>query len=145
MNSSLVCVDANLLIKLVVPEPYSERAADAWESWAREGIIRIAPRLLRYEVTSTLRKQVWRGLLTSDMAEAALEQLLSLRIELLDPDDLQKRAWKLAARFGMPAAYDGHYLALAELVDCQFWTGDERLFNSTAGFDGRVRWIGRVA
>jgi predicted nucleic acid-binding protein len=33
----------------------------------------------------------------------------------------------MAERFSLPAAYDAHYLALAEWLGGQFWTADGRL------------------
>ena len=59
------------------------------------------------------------------MAEA-----LSLPIELRTDADLHVRATDLAARFGLPAAYDAHYLALAERLGAPLWTTDRRLVNS---------------
>jgi len=41
--------------------------------------------------------------------------------------DLHWRAVELAARFSLAAAYDAHYLALAEHLGGEFWTADGRL------------------
>ncbi|MEJ5197962.1 MAG: type II toxin-antitoxin system VapC family toxin [Anaerolineae bacterium] len=142
MNGSVVCIDASLLIKLVIPEPYSEEVEALWQGWARYSTQRVAPRLLFYEITSVLRKKVYRRLLTDDEAEMALERALAFRIELIDPADLHKRAWAVARRLNQPAAYDSHYLALAELLECPFWTGDERLFNAVHEALTWVHWVG---
>jgi predicted nucleic acid-binding protein len=32
------------------------------------------------------------------------------------------------------------YVALAQLEDLEFWTGDERLVNTIGGQDPRVKW-----
>ena len=50
----------------------------------------------------------------------------------------------LTTRFNHPAAYDAHYLALAEMMDCEFWTADERLFNAVRDELSWVRWLGRL-
>ena len=84
-----------------------------------------APRLLAYELTAVLRKKVHRQLLEEEEADAAFAQAMQLAVELIDPDDLHRLAWELARRFRRPTAYDSHYLALAELVGCPFWTTDE--------------------
>ena len=49
---------------------------------------------------------------------------------------------ELAHRFGIPAAYDAHYLALAEVEKCELWTADERLWNAVRSEVDWVRWIG---
>ena len=49
----------------------------------------------------------------------------------------------LAARFNRPAAYDAHYLALAEMMNCEFWTADRRLFNVVKDELPWVRWLGK--
>jgi predicted nucleic acid-binding protein len=53
-----------------------------------------------------------------------------LNILFLEPVDFHIRAFDLANRLNRPAAYDTHYLALAEHLDCEFWTADERLTNA---------------
>ena len=52
------------------------------------------------------------------------------------------RAFELATRFRRPAAYDAHYLALAEHLACPFWTADERLYNSVRDSFPLIRWLG---
>jgi len=142
MNSSVVCVDASLLIKLVIPEPHSEEANMLWEGWVRNAIRRVAPRLLCYEVTGTPRKKAYQKLLTDSEAEIAFDRAMAFKVELLDPADLHRRAWAMARRLNQPTAYDSHYLALAEALECPFWTGDERLFNTVREKLTWVHWPG---
>jgi len=59
-----------------------------------------------------------------------------------EDDDLLKEAYELAVRFNRPRAYDSQYMALAERFDCEFWTADERLVNSTQSQFSRIRWLG---
>jgi hypothetical protein len=54
------------------------------------------------------------------------------------------RAWNLAQRLNQPKVYDCYYLALAELLACEFWTADERLFNTVRHDLGWVKWIGNL-
>jgi predicted nucleic acid-binding protein len=42
----------------------------------------------------------------------------------------------------MPAVYDTHYLALADILGCDLWTADERFFNSVKEQQPRVKWLG---
>ncbi len=41
-----------------------------------------------------------------------------------------------------PLARYCQYLALAELFDCELWTGDQRFYNAVRRTLGRVKWIG---
>lgn len=38
--------------------------------------------------------------------------------------------------------HDAHYLALAQTLDCEFWTADERLYNAVRDQLPWVRWLG---
>jgi predicted nucleic acid-binding protein len=60
-----------------------------------------------------------------------LEALLSLNISTLSLAGLHRTAWELATRLDQPTAYDAHYLALAQALDCPFWTADRRLYQAT--------------
>jgi predicted nucleic acid-binding protein len=139
---SLVCADANLALKIVLHEPDSARARALWAEWNAQQSLIIAPTLWGYEVTSVVRKRVHRGLLPPDMARETFVAVHQLPVRLLAPAGLHQRAWELAQRFDRPAAYDAHYLALAEMAGCPFWTADERLFNAVREELDWVHWLG---
>lgn len=129
MNST-ACVDASIVIKLVVEEPGSDLADALWARWIEQDVQIVAPTLLRYEITAVLRKKVYREQLSEELASTALAAALDLKgIEYIDTPALHVRALELASQFGLPTAYDAHYLALAEQQDCEFWTADGRLYN----------------
>ena len=58
-----------------------------------------------------------------------------------DPAHLPKRAFELAEQFQRPNTYDAHYLALAEHLDCSFWTADKSLFYATHESHQHINWI----
>jgi predicted nucleic acid-binding protein len=140
--NSLVCVDASILIKLVVGEEHSDRALALWSSWVDNGVEIVAPTLFPYEVTATLRKKVHRQLLTLAEGREAFAAALAVEVTPMSPPGLHERAWELATRFNRPTAYDSHYLALAEVLGCEFWTADQRLFNAVLEELSWVRWLG---
>ena len=145
MSKSLVCVDASLVLKLLLPEEHSDRALKLWKNWLVNGIQPISPRLLLYEVTSVLRKHAHRGVLPQSSAAkafAAINEIITSQVRIIDPENVHKKAWELANRFNRPTAYDSHYLALAEHMNCPFWTADERLFNVVHDNLDWVCWLG---
>ncbi|MDX1522855.1 MAG: type II toxin-antitoxin system VapC family toxin [Anaerolineae bacterium] len=136
--TNLVCVDASLTLKLVLAETDSDLALTLWEEWGNQQVTVIAPFLWGYEVTSVIRNQVYRGKFSVDLGLEAFSAIQQLPIQLMQPDGLFRRAWELAHRLNRPAAYDAHYLALAEMTGCPFWTSDERLFNAV---HEKLSWV----
>ena len=102
----------------------------------------VSPPLWAYEVTSVIRNKVHRDKITSDEGEEAFAIIHKLGVRLIVPPDLHKRAWEMAKKLNRPAAYDAHYLALAQTLDCEFWTADERLYNAIKDQLPWVRWLG---
>lgn len=142
MASSLVCVDAGLALELVLPEQDSDLAESLWDEWERSEQTVIAPSLWAYEVTSVIRNSAHRGRLSDEQEVDAFLVVHALPVELMRPAGLHRRAHELARRFDRPSAYDAHYLALAEMADCVFWTADRRLFNVVHAELDWVRWLG---
>lgn len=126
MPPSLLCVDANLVFRGIA-EPDNAAVQRVWQRWRRERRSLAAPRLLRYEVTNALHRAQQHGLLSRGTAVAALRAVLALPIRLHEDDGLHERALDLAGRFGLAAAYDAHYVALAEQLGVELWTADRRL------------------
>lgn len=141
MNSP-VCVDASLLIRTLVPGSYSEQATALLTRWLDEEVNLIAPALFAFEVTSTLRRLVHLREITSDRGDEAFQEFLRLPIRLFHRRAIFPLAWELAKDFNLSRAYDASYLALAQIQQCDFWTADERLYNSVHARLPWVRWIG---
>ena len=142
MPRSPVCVDASVVVALVTPEAQSDKALAVWSEWMQGNIEVVAPVLLRCEVTSALRRKVVRDVMSLQDARRALEEAVSLDVEILDPPGLPLRAFDLAARLNRPAAYDAQYLALAEMKKGEFWTADEKLYNAVRNDFPGIRWLG---
>jgi predicted nucleic acid-binding protein len=126
MNSSCLCVDASLIIRLFV-NPQSERVLQLWTQWDEEGRQIAAPTLLYYEVANAIYRYQRHGRMSSSAAQLTLEALLALPITLHGDAALHSRALVLAERLSLPAAYDAHYLALAERLGAELWTADSQL------------------
>ena len=127
MDSSPVCLDASVIVRLVMADPLGETITSLLRSWASEDRAVLAPTLLPFEVANALHRYRRQGILTSEAAEEALAAALALPIRLYSEPRLHRRALRLAERFSLPAAYDCHYLALAEILGAPFWTADGKL------------------
>jgi len=127
---------------IVTPEAQRSQAIALWDSWLEQDREIVAPRLLAYEVTSALWRKVVHGLLTAEEGQRVVRAALEMGVVFIDPPGLSERAFELAARFRRPAAYDAHYLALADYLECPFWTADERLYNAVRADFPRIRWLG---
>ena len=141
VNGSVV-VDASLAVKWLVEEDDSDKAHAALRSWVAQDITRIAPHLMPFEVANALHRRVLRGELNVGDSVRMIASLLASRLELHQPPDLHVRALQLASQLKQNAAYDAHYLALAESVGCELWTADERFYRAASQSNDNVRWIG---
>jgi predicted nucleic acid-binding protein len=126
MNSSWLCVDANLVIRLVA-DPNDESVQHLWEQWDADRRQIAAPTLLYYEIANALYRYQKLGFMSAASVQLAFTAALALPLELYGEADLHWRALDLADKFTLPAACDAHYLALAELLGGEFWTADRRL------------------
>ena len=138
MSGTPICVDASLVVRLLQGSAGGASVAGVWRSWLAEGRPLVAPALLFYEVTNALRRYVVAGEMTGDGAAQALGLAMALPVQLHEDADLHQRALEMAARFGLPAAYDAHYLALAEQLGAEFWTADRRLGHAIGS---AVSWV----
>lgn len=91
----------------------------------------MAPRLTRYELVNVIFKSRRAVAISGSTAMGLMTAMLELPITLLDSESMHIRALSLALRFNLPATYDAHYLALAEELECEFWTADKRLAHTT--------------
>ena len=144
MNGRLV-VDASFAVKWILEEEYTAQAISALAEWHSQHTDVFAPAWFLFEITNVLYQRIRRGELTSDDALRLISESQQAGVQLIDYDDrLHARALELAHQFNLNAAYDAHYLALAERMNCELWTADERLWNSTRAQLGWVRWIGEL-
>lgn len=142
MPISYVVLDSGILLGTVQTEAYTEQAKALITYLAQAQSQMVAPVLLRYELVAVARKWVYRNLTTPDAAARALNTLLHYPVTLHFDEALLKRGYELATEYNRPTAYDAQYLAVAERYECDFWTADERLFNSVDGKFPRIHWIG---
>ena len=122
-----ICIDASIVVSLVTRGASGSAFTAAWRQWHQAGMKPVAPSLLMYEVVNALHRYVHHGMLLPEEANDALDAIVGLGIELRSDVELHPRALELAGKLGLAAAYDAHYLALAERLGAEFWTADRRL------------------
>jgi predicted nucleic acid-binding protein len=96
-----------------------------------------APELLDLEVAQVLRRLVREGALSVSRAEAAIQDLLDLRITRYPHFVLLPRIWQLRHNL---SAYDAAYVVLAEKLGATLLTRDARLA-SAAGYTATVEVV----
>jgi predicted nucleic acid-binding protein len=125
---TMLVVDASVVLALVLPLPYSDKATAAIQQAVEKRDKIYAPALLEYEVCSVLRREAARKFIEEDEAMRALELINTLHIRPITPAwSLHVRALSWAQRLGQTKAYDAQYLALAEEMGCPLLTADVRL------------------
>jgi predicted nucleic acid-binding protein len=139
----MIVIDASAAAKLVL---ITEIRADKADALARRCALQaepiVTPPLLTAEMTNILRQRMRRTGLSLVAARQLLADFFSLGIMLTAPAELYARALELADAYGLPAAYDAQYLALAQLLGCDLWTDDQTLVRSLTGHSPTVRWLG---
>ena len=86
-----------------------------------------APHLMPVEVANVLRRAASARDISADSASLAHADLQNLRVDLFAYEPFAERVWTL--RKGI-TAYDGWYVALAEILDAPLATLDRRLARS---------------
>ncbi|BAZ22509.1 hypothetical protein NIES4073_33930 [Kalymmatonema gypsitolerans NIES-4073] len=130
MTSGTVCVDANFVVHLVGRGTVAARYINLWDSWQESAYTPVAPTLIYYEISNVFHRLLLAGQLLPEEADQSLEDAMSLNIRLYGDVELHTEALNLARSLRLPATYDAHYLALAQRLECEFWTSDRKLVNS---------------
>jgi predicted nucleic acid-binding protein len=129
--TSFVMIDASFTFKLLTPNPLREQLKKLVRQWVGEEYVLCTPHLWLYEMTSILTKMVYFGEMDEEDAYESLGLVLNLGVQMIPPDEDQvQRAFVWTRRLDRVAAYDSFYLAVAESLDCEFWTADRRLVNA---------------
>ncbi len=128
-------VDASVAIKWVIEEEGTSAAL------ALRGQKLAAPDLINAECANILWKKARLGELSADEAAFAARLLASGDIEMIQTRDLAEAAVLIAIELDHPA-YDCLYLAVAERLDTELVTADNKLLRK-AGATDRFRRLVR--
>ena len=126
--ASQLVVDSSFVVRLLTRFPQS-RYATLWREWEISGVEVTAPSLITYEVTNAIWQYEQAGDLSTDAAVRSVNRLNLLPIHLISIGEMHVRALEVVRRFPERKAYDSHFVALADLLDCELWTSDKKLYN----------------
>jgi len=141
-KSSIVCVDASFVLRLLLGGPGGNRAEDLWEEWGERGIQAVAPGLIFYEVTNALYRLLAGTAAAFEETAEFLDLALALEIDTVSDAPLHRKALSIARKCGLKSTCDSHYLALAQGLDADLWTADRRLVNAVSGTFPWVKFLG---
>lgn len=143
--NGFVVVDASLVVKWIIDEEDSDLARAIVRSWHNAGTTPVAPYLMPAEVANALHRRVVRDEMSIESASRRMDALYSFEVGLRQTPGLHVRAIELANQLGQGAAYDSHYLALAQTLDCDLWTADASFVRAARPLVANVRWMGEAA
>jgi predicted nucleic acid-binding protein len=125
-SSTRSCVvDASLVVRVL--QPGHPEVVDLWLRWLDSGRRPCAPTLLVYEVANALYRSARARRIGPQPVAVSLEELGQMKLDLIADLPLSRRAAELAWTLDLPAVYDAHYLALAERLEAELWTCDQKL------------------
>ncbi len=122
----MIVIDASVLANVLADDRQDGQRARAQLRETGEDLA--APDLLDVETISVLRKRWLAGTLSAQRFAQAVDDLEQLAIERVPTLRLMRRAYELRANV---TAHDAAYVALAELLDCELLTADQRLAHAT--------------
>ncbi len=133
-------VDASVSLKWVLDDEESVASSTALRDEAhRTEIQMVAPSLWIYELTNALAVAYLRDRVDLQQVSLALALLQAQGVRLADPDPME--CLGIATSFEI-SGYDAAYVALAEALESELWTGDRRLYERIRSQSELVRWIG---
>jgi len=139
-DSPYLVVDASVSLKWVLDDEDGVVASIALRDDAHRGQIQmVAPSLWLYEVTNALVVAYLKRRVDLQQGSLALALLVDQGVRMADPEPMD--CLEIATSFEI-SGYDAAYLALAETLETELWTGDRRLFEKVRGRSELVRWIG---
>jgi predicted nucleic acid-binding protein len=133
-------IDASVVLTAFFPDEIDHPQAQALiRAYALDDVELHGPELLSYEVTNAILQAVRRRRITLEIAQEILTAFedLSLPLEPVIPNQI----FAMAYRFDR-SAYDAAYLSLAERLNTQLITGDQRLYNTVSQYLPWVVWVG---
>jgi len=134
-------VDASVVARwYLLNPPYLRQALQIRDDFREERISIFAPNNLLVEVSGSIHHGMITKLISPNLVESVLQDLLDLDIPTIEATDLILPAFRLSRRLGC-SYYDSLYLAAADLTGYPFIHADGRLHESLGGRFNAEIWI----
>lgn len=143
--STQICIDASIALRWIIPTPQSQIADSLLKKWDDAGIQIISPPLLDIDMTAFIRKMMQMKLLLPQQGEQAFQFYRQIGINIVNPPSLTQTAWDLIGKYDLTHITDLYYLALAELMDAEFWTANRYLFSNLKEKNQRTHFLGDLS
>ena len=133
MEKRTLVLDASVIIKWFTQEEKREQAIELREKYINGEIEIVVPDIILYEISNALRFNP--NFQEKDIKEA-IQSLFDIEIEIIVPipEILQKSADVAYSK--NITIYDAAYIALAQLIDFDFVTADEKLYEKIKDIKG---------
>ncbi|MBN1594040.1 MAG: type II toxin-antitoxin system VapC family toxin [Candidatus Coatesbacteria bacterium] len=139
-----IVIDACVALKWIFrDEDHVDMAENLLSESLRGSFALFAPILWIYEITNALRSAVVQSRMTERQSELDLDQmLLHSGVHLITQHRDRFSVILRDAVASHSSIYDFSYVDLARQLECDFFTGDRRLYESNRKIYPFVRWIG---
>ncbi len=129
-----LCLDASLWIRWLTPEAGTHDMKNFMTLWMDEYNFFIAPSLLVFEVTSTLRKKFRFGHIPLETVHEGLKAFYNMPLILVQSEAFLTETYAWAERLNETVVYDASYLALAAMQRVPLLTGDQKFYEKAKKF-----------
>lgn len=124
-----VCLDANVFVSALLPEPLHDRALSLVDRLQAAGLVFFEPGLVIFEVISVLYRKRVLGEIKAERLEQATGLFAQFPLLIEWQPGVLVATSKWAERLKMRNAYDASYLAVAETRGVPFVTFDQELIH----------------
>jgi predicted nucleic acid-binding protein len=131
-------IDASVLIKLFVKEPYSDKAGTLFARVEADPYaVLFSPDLVYTECANVLWKYTIRFGMTGREARRKLNLLNQVVITIIPTRNVLSKALDLAYRYRI-TVYDACYVATSQMIGVPLITSDEKLIKAVGSRQGSV-------
>lgn len=142
-GKQVIVADASVIVKWFVDEEYTKQALALRQSYINGKLDIACPNLLPYEVLNALRYNPEFGQEQARTASLALEKY-QLWLHPMQ-SELASLAVKNSFAFGI-SLYDSSYVSLAEMLETDFYTADQRMLDKLmVGKSRRIKHVSQFA